>query len=93
MARGVKTGGRKAGTLNKKTIFLSEEFQKVGFNWGEAFQEAWQANETSKLRVLVELLPFLVAKLKEREVETDEDESQEENSSVETADLLKMITK
>ena len=34
-----KTGGRKAGTPNKKSVWLREELENAGINWGNEFKQ------------------------------------------------------
>lgn len=84
-----KTGGRKAGTPNKRTVVLKEELERVGFDWQVEFQKAYSSSETFKCKILVDLLPYLTVKLKEQEVKEEFEDLVEVQAS--TEDLLKVI--
>lgn len=72
-----KTGGRQKGVKNKKVVFLREEFDRVGFDWGIEFMKAYQKQDFQRLSILNDLIPYLVAKLKDREI-PDEPPKEEE---------------
>lgn len=84
-----KTGGRKAGTPNKRTVVLKEELERVGFDWQVEFQKAYSASETFKCKILVDLLPYLTVKLKEQESKEDDENVPVTDAS--TEDLLNVI--
>ena len=66
MARGRKTGGRKPGVLNKRTLLLNSVLQdlkgKAAWNWQKALVEAVKTNRLVELPYWELLLPYLVAK-------------------------------
>lgn len=62
-----KTGGRQKGTVNKRTLFLYNELSRVNFDWAREFTNAFASADPVRLRILVDILPYLVAKIKERE--------------------------
>lgn len=84
-----KTGGRKPGTPNKRTVVLKEELERVGFDWQVEFQKAYSEAETYKCKILVDLLPYLTIKLKEQEVGEEETEELSEDKS--TEELLNVV--
>lgn len=83
-----KTGGRKAGTPNKRSIWLREELDKADINWGIELKKALDTLDYKKAEILVSLLPFLNPKLKEKEMEDEVESKAEEADS-----LLNLISK
>lgn len=86
-----KTGGRKKGTPNKKTVWLKEELSNAGMDWSSEFIRAYQAGDLGKCDLLVSLLPYLNPKMKDREVteETPPQKTEEENKP--TATILDIV--
>lgn len=70
-----KSGGRKPGTPNKKTLWLRDELDSVNLSWGQEFKKALDSNDVKKAEILVSILPFLNPKIKDRDVDIEEDES------------------
>jgi hypothetical protein len=67
MAYGFKSGGRLPGTPNKKTIELEGLVeQSLGMSVPEALLEIFhqEANKDAKVRILLELMPYLYPKRK-----------------------------
>jgi hypothetical protein len=82
-----KTGGRTAGTANKKTLWLRDELERVGLSWADEFKSALESNNLQKANVLLELLPYLNPKLKEKEAADDVQEP------TDTTDILSIVGK
>jgi|SRR5665213_273706 len=61
-----KTGGRKAGVLNKRTLLLNSVLQdlkgKAGWDWKRALIAAVKTNNLVELPYWQLILPYLVAK-------------------------------
>lgn len=84
-----KTGGRTAGTPNKKTISFSEELEASGFNLSKAIVNLYNNtdNENIKLHLIELVAKYKVAIPKYKEIE--EEPVQDEQSS--SADILTII--
>jgi len=93
--KGIKTGGRKPGTPNKRTVFLKNELERIGFDWASQFNRAYAENDVVRLRVCMELLQYLVAKPKEREVEPEyiEVEQEAQPDTALTQEQIKQLAK
>lgn len=85
----VKTGGRKPGTPNKKSIWLKDELQRVGLSWGEEFKKALNQNDYQKATILANLLPYLNPRLKD--VQPEQEPINEEESPTSRNQVLEMI--
>jgi hypothetical protein len=86
-----KTGGRKPGSLNKRTKFLSDLLEQEGFDWSKEFSIAFAANDWAKVRALTDLLPYMAPKLAQREVVEETPTEDASLSGEETQDLLKVV--
>jgi hypothetical protein len=70
MSRGIghpKTGGRKKGTPNKRTLEFRERIFELGLDPLEqlcAHLKSESLNESEKVKILLDLLPYLYAKRK-----------------------------
>ena len=63
-----KTGGRKKGSLNKKTLELSQILKKANINVPEKIIELLPTLDTEKqVEVLLKLMPYLYPKRKPKE--------------------------
>lgn len=78
-----KSGGRKAGTPNKKSIWLREELEKAEINWGEQFKASLEVLDYERAKILISLLPYLNPRIKERDSEAESEESSEQSSILE----------
>jgi hypothetical protein len=83
-----KSGGRKAGTPNKRSVWLREELDRANIDWGLELKKALDTLDYKKAEILVSLLPFLNPKLKEKEVE-DTQETSSEDSEDSILNLIK----
>jgi hypothetical protein len=94
MSTRVKTGGRKKGTPNKRTVWLRDALSDVEFSWEEEFKNAYASSDFARLHVLTALLPYLAPKIKEREaVDADSTESTESlhQTQSNTSDILSIV--
>lgn len=83
-----KSGGRTAGTPNKKTASFSEELENKGFSLAEAIVNLFNSttNESIKLHLIE-----LVAKHKLPIPKQKEQEDEELEETTTTTDILKVI--
>lgn len=72
----IKTGGRKAGTPNKKTMWLRSVLEENNFDWGKDFAESMKVSDYDRVKILIELLPYLNPRVEPRPM--DDDETQED---------------
>ena len=73
MAKGVKTGGRTAGTVNKTTIEIREHFQNLVSDSLVQLKEDLNSLEPlQRLKMIIELSKFVVPTLKATELTTGE---------------------
>lgn len=76
--KGVRYGGRKKGTPNKRTVWLRDLLNNSDFNWEAEFQKVYpKLKNELKMQVLLDLLPFLNPKIKDKEVEDQPQESEQ----------------
>jgi hypothetical protein len=72
MARGIKTGGRTAGAVNKTTTEIREHFQSLVSNNLEQLNEDLKSLEPlQRLKTIIEIAKFVVPTLKATELTTD----------------------
>lgn len=83
-----KSGGRQAGTPNKRSLWLSEKLEEVQFDFAVEFKKAFDANDFTKVAALQSLLPYLAPKFKERDPEPAGSGEAPPMASIPTADLL-----
>lgn len=84
---GKKTGGRRKGTVNNKSLWLRETLIKSDIDWGVEFKKALATKDEVTLPALLALLPYLNPKMKERDADA-EIEMQEDSDP---ADILSII--
>ena len=71
MAKGIKTGGQTAGTVNKTTTEIREHFQNLVSDNLEQLNEDLKGLEPlQRLKMIVELSKFVVPTLKATELST-----------------------
>jgi hypothetical protein len=72
MAKGIKTGGRIAGTVNKTTSEIRECFQNIVSDNLEQLNEDLKSLEPlHRLKMIIELSKFIIPTLKATELSTD----------------------
>lgn len=70
--KGVKTGGRTAGVVNKTTAEIREHYQNLVSNNLEQLDSDLKSLEPlQRLKILIELSKFIVPTLKATELTTD----------------------
>jgi len=67
-----KTGGRKVGTPNKKTYWLRSVLEENDFNWGQDFAISMRTCDYDRVRILIDLLPYLNPRIDPKPIEDDE---------------------
>ena len=78
MARGIKTGGRKAGTPNKRTAEVAERLESLGCDPIEGLARIAMDDANSveiRLRAYSELAPYVAAKRKAVDLNVESAES------------------
>jgi hypothetical protein len=95
VAKGFKTGGRKPGSPNKKTLAFRELLAEQGVEVEKELAKALAANDLPRVEVLIKLLPYLAPKLKEQERPTEPAPTEVTPSldSLSNEDLLKLLDK
>jgi hypothetical protein len=90
-----KTGGRKPGSVNKKTKEFSEELDSLGFSIAENAVTLFKTaeSEQTKLKVLELLASYKLAKPVQSIPKEDEasEEQTEEIKNTSSEDLIKLI--
>lgn len=84
-----KSGGRTAGTPNKKTIYLKDILSASGFEYGKAFSDAFSelpANE--RMKILLDMVKFIAPELNPKDAPVDTIES-----GFDQTDILKIVKK
>jgi len=72
MAKGIKTGGRTKGAVNKATTEMRESFQKLVSNNLEQLDDDIKSLEPKdRLRIMIEFAKFLLPTLKQVDFEND----------------------
>jgi hypothetical protein len=72
MAKGVKTGGRTKGAVNKTTTEIREHFQNlVSNNLDQLNNDLKSLEPLHRLKIIIELSKFVVPTLKATELTTD----------------------
>ena len=72
-----KTGGRKPGVLNKKSYWLRDQLERVNFDWAQDFADTMRVCDYDRARILIDLLPYLNAKIEPRKIDEDDNSSSE----------------
>lgn len=54
-----KTGGRKKGTSNKRTYWLRDELERVGFDWALEIKKSFEIDNFERIQHLYQMLPYL----------------------------------
>ena len=71
MAKGVKTGGRTAGAVNKTTAEIREHFQNlVSDNLEQLNEDLKRLEPLQRLKMIIELSKFVVPTMKATELTT-----------------------
>lgn len=71
-----KTGGRKQGTPNRRTLFLDETFGNLGLNVPEKINELLpELPPNEQINVLLKLMEFLYPKRKAIEVKDEREDT------------------
>jgi hypothetical protein len=83
-----KTGGRKAGTSNKKTYWLRDQLEQVDFDWGNEFKNTMIANNYEKAKILIELLPYLNPKIESKPIDEDGSQSDDLNVNINLSNVF-----
>jgi hypothetical protein len=86
-----KTGGRQKGSLNKKTVWLRDALNDVDLSWELEFKKALVKKDFALMGVLINLLPYLSPKIKEKE--SQEEPAAQPEQDTPTAELLSLIKK
>jgi hypothetical protein len=87
-----KTGGRQAGTPNKRTVFLNQIFEAHQYDWQTEFLTALKNRDAQILSIYKELLPYLLSKMAPKEIPTSPVSPQESVENAQKAfDLLKQL--
>jgi hypothetical protein len=74
MAKGIKTGGRTAGAVNKTTAEIREHYQNLVSNNLEQLDNDLKSLEPlQRLKMIIELSKFVVPTLKATELTTDKE--------------------
>ena len=68
---GPKTGGRRKGSLNKKTLALNDMLEQKGFDVIERLKNAFDSGDLAAAELLIQVLPYIAPKLKERETSSE----------------------
>ena len=84
--KGMKTGGRKKGTPNKKSHWLREDLERNDVIWSVEFKNALETKDYEAMDRLIALLPYLNPKMKEMEAPSAYDADANES-----ADILELI--
>lgn len=66
-----KTGGRQAGTPNKKTYWLRQILEENDFDWGRDFATSMRVSDYERVKILIDLLPYLNPKVEPKALEDD----------------------
>jgi len=76
MAKGIKTGGRTAGAVNKTTTEIRERFQNlVSDNLEQLDNDLKSLEPLQRLKMIIELSKFVVPTLKATELTTDKEDA------------------
>jgi hypothetical protein len=74
MAKGIKTGGRTKGTVNKSTIEIREHYQKlVSDNLEQLDNDLKSLDPLQRLKVIIELSKFVCPTLKATDLTIDKE--------------------
>lgn len=83
-----KTGGRKKGTPNKRTVWLRDAFERGGVDFEGAIKKAMEEQNVGMLTVLQGFLPYMAPRIKEKDAEAGDDSGDSDPlASLPTADL------
>jgi len=83
-----KTGGRKAGTLNKRTAWLKSVLEENDFDWGKDFALSMRCSDYERVKILIELLPYLNPKVNPQSLDDDSTETSDINVNINFESLL-----
>ena len=74
MAKGIKTGGRTKGAVNKTTTEIREHYQKlVSDNLEQLDSDLKSLEPLQRLKIIIELAKFVVPTLRATELTTGEE--------------------
>jgi hypothetical protein len=82
-----KTGGRKAGTPNKKTYWLRQVLEENDFDWGKDFATSMRVSDYERVKILIDLLPYLNPKIDPKPLD-DDDSDNDININVNLSSLV-----
>jgi hypothetical protein len=88
-----KSGGRTIGTPNKRSVWLRDELENAGINWGEEMAQALAGSDFKKAEILIALLPYLNPRMKDKEKEDTPDEQSKESFEFSPSSSLLNILK
>ena len=75
MAKGIKTGGRTKGSLNKTTSEIREHFQNlITENLGQLNKDLKELEPLQRLKMIIELSKFVVPTLKATDLKLKDNE-------------------
>jgi hypothetical protein len=83
-----KTGGRKAGTPNKRTCWLKSVLEENDFDWGKDFSLSMRCSDYERVKILIELLPYLNPKVNPQSLDDESSESNDININLNLSSLL-----
>ena len=86
-----KTGGRKKGSINRKSVWLREQLDAKGFDWIAQLAKAYEEKDYPRVKLLQDLIPFVAPKIAEKALEDPkplEVPAVGAMASISTADLL-----
>lgn len=69
-----KTGGRKPGSVNKKSYWLRDALESVNLNWPEEFKKAFDSLDYKRAELLASLLPYLNPKIAEKDIDANDED-------------------
>lgn len=82
-----KTGGRVAGTPNKKSLIFRERLEAAGCDIHQVLAEALLTKDHETVASIASLLPYLAPRLKEV-IETKDDSAPDVSPDLSTAELV-----
>ena len=89
-----KNSGMKKGQTTKKTVWLKEALSSVGLSWEAEYKKALHDKDYKLIELLHQLIPYLNPKIKEKEIITEDEQENQNNSELSektSEDLIKLI--
>lgn len=78
----VKTGGRQAGTLNKKSYWLRDQLETIDFSWAQEFKNSMSLCDYDRAKILIDLLPYLNPKIEPRAIDPEDSQKDDLNVNI-----------